>query len=147
MCFRPLILCQDEESRHASLASQWQGVIRATKIPVTLFFCLLCYSRFTTTHIHTHARTHVHMQHIQTFFFLMSRVPQFKSSQLQLRLPISICMTHSLNQMPDRQLLQTSVVSTLYESISHLFLVQFLDNINVTQMNSETWTYKHMLFI
>lgn len=68
----------------------------------------------------------------------MSRVPQFKSSQLQLRLPISIGMTHSLNQMPDRQLLQTSVVSTLYESISHFFPVQFLDNINVCQMNSHT---------
>lgn len=54
----------------------------------------------------------------------MSRVTQLKWSQRQLRLPISICMTHSLNQMHDRQFLQTSLVSTLYESISHSFPVQ-----------------------
>lgn len=39
VCVRPLILCQDEEGRHASLAPRWQGVIRAASIPETPAFC------------------------------------------------------------------------------------------------------------
>lgn len=73
-------------------------------------------------------------------------IPNFESRVSHLicsRLPISICMTHSLIQKLDSQLLQTSVVSTFHDSISHLFLIQLLNDMNVTQVHPQTYARTH----
>ena len=130
---RPLILCQDEERRHASLAPQWQGVIRAAKIPETLLFCL----SYPTAQRTANSQPH---------FYVCTSISNFASRVSHLicsQLPISICVTHSLIQKLDSQLLQTSVISTFHDSISHFFLIQLLNDTNVTQVHPQTYTHVH----
>lgn len=122
-CVRPLILCQDEESRHASLVSQWQGVIRAAKVLDT---AIASYAITQTAA----SQERICARQFKTLFLC----PESLSAR-KVWLPISIYVTHSPNQMPARELPQSLLVSTSYESINHLFQVQFFNNTNVPQIS------------
>lgn len=73
------ILCHWKESGHASLASQWQGVIRTAKIQETVFLPLILPHRGQQIHSHymcTHST-------LKLCFYVQSHSAQVKSAPAQ----------------------------------------------------------------
>lgn len=102
----PLILCQEEVSGHASLASQWQSVIRAAKILETLFFVIYPSAQRT-------ADSQPQAQQFKTLLYIQSHSAQVKPAPAETAY-FDPC--DSLTQSEARWAVpfRPSVVSTLY---------------------------------